>query len=284
MGSSWARDWTRVSRIGRWILYHWACREALANSSVCYLRSVKTANVIFLSWMDSEMMHPPSEDWILPVLFLPSEHSPTFAHFLRHMKYSLPTPPYAFISFCPHAIHSLRSVHVPQSHSSATTKWICLLVPWDVRAVWAFMPLYSSLSCCYFCILFISLPPHIWILNLWGSRTDLLLVLLISELWCAMHGKNGRRSWVMRWWVSAWRCGRQHMWGSKICPPKMCLFDLKFDWGWLFFSVLFFDYFFRCMACRILFLQPGIKPWPMAAKSLSPNHWTMRKFPEPHYF
>ena len=128
MGSSWARDWTRVSRIGRWILYHWACREALANSSVCYLRSVKIANVIFLSWMDSEMMQPPSEDWILPVLFLPSEHSPTFAHFLRHMKYSLPTPPYAFISFCPHTIHSLRSVHAPQSHSSASTKWICLLI------------------------------------------------------------------------------------------------------------------------------------------------------------
>ena len=28
-GSSWPRDWTRVSCIGRRILYHWATREAL---------------------------------------------------------------------------------------------------------------------------------------------------------------------------------------------------------------------------------------------------------------
>ena len=27
-GSSWPRDWTHVSYIGRWILYHWATREA----------------------------------------------------------------------------------------------------------------------------------------------------------------------------------------------------------------------------------------------------------------
>ena len=29
MGSSWTRDWTRISCIGRWILHHWATREAL---------------------------------------------------------------------------------------------------------------------------------------------------------------------------------------------------------------------------------------------------------------
>ena len=28
-GSSWPRDWTHISCIGRWILYHWATREAL---------------------------------------------------------------------------------------------------------------------------------------------------------------------------------------------------------------------------------------------------------------
>ena len=27
-GSSWPRDWTHMSCIGRWILYHWAMREA----------------------------------------------------------------------------------------------------------------------------------------------------------------------------------------------------------------------------------------------------------------
>ena len=28
VGSSWTRDWTHVSCIGRWILYHWTTREA----------------------------------------------------------------------------------------------------------------------------------------------------------------------------------------------------------------------------------------------------------------
>ena len=27
-GSSWPRDWTHISCTGRWILYHWATREA----------------------------------------------------------------------------------------------------------------------------------------------------------------------------------------------------------------------------------------------------------------
>ena len=222
VGSSRARNWTHVSRISRRILYHWACREALAHSSVCSLLSVKTANVIFLSWMDPEMMQPPSEDWILPVLFLPSEHSPTFVLCSFSASHEI-QPSHSSICihlFLPTCKPSFKIVHMPQSHSSAATKWICLLVPRDVWAVWAFMPLYSSLSCCYFCILFISLPLHIWILNLWGSRTDLLLVLLVSELWGAMPGKNGRRSWVMRWWAAAQRCGRQHNVGEQNLPPQ----------------------------------------------------------------
>ena len=31
-GSSWPRDWTWASSIGRWILYHWATWEALSSS------------------------------------------------------------------------------------------------------------------------------------------------------------------------------------------------------------------------------------------------------------
>ena len=30
-GSSWPRGWMHVSCIGRWVLYHWATREALKN-------------------------------------------------------------------------------------------------------------------------------------------------------------------------------------------------------------------------------------------------------------
>ena len=42
-GSSWPRDWTRISCIGRWILYHWATWEAPSRAhavpqNVCWLK------------------------------------------------------------------------------------------------------------------------------------------------------------------------------------------------------------------------------------------------------
>ena len=40
VGSSWTRDWIRVSCIDRWILYHWATREALK----CVLKSPKSGS------------------------------------------------------------------------------------------------------------------------------------------------------------------------------------------------------------------------------------------------
>ena len=36
-GSSWPRDRTHISSIGRWILYHWATREGLKSSIQQYL-------------------------------------------------------------------------------------------------------------------------------------------------------------------------------------------------------------------------------------------------------
>ena len=38
-GSFWPRDWTHISSIGRWVLYHWATREAL---NIFYLGIVKS--------------------------------------------------------------------------------------------------------------------------------------------------------------------------------------------------------------------------------------------------
>ena len=35
VGSSWTRGGTRVSFLGRWILYHWANRKALSHFSFC---------------------------------------------------------------------------------------------------------------------------------------------------------------------------------------------------------------------------------------------------------
>ena len=39
-GSSWPRDWTHVSCIGRWILYHWAMREVPIHT-VGYYSAIK---------------------------------------------------------------------------------------------------------------------------------------------------------------------------------------------------------------------------------------------------
>ena len=45
---------------------------------------------------------------------------------------------------------------------------------------------------------------------------------------------------------------------------------------------LFIYYYFllHCMACRILIASTGIEPGPLAGKVQSPNHWTVREFPE----
>ena len=48
-GSSWPRDQTCVSCIGRWILYHWAIREALLTS---YCFSVAKLHPILFDPMD----------------------------------------------------------------------------------------------------------------------------------------------------------------------------------------------------------------------------------------
>ena len=236
--------------IGRWLLYHWANREALANSSVCYLLFVKIANVIFLSWMDLEMMQPPSEDWILPVLFLPSEYSPTFVLCSFSASHEI-QPSHSSICihlFLPTCNPFFKICSGATKSFTAATKWICLLVPWDVRAVWAFMSLYSALSCCCLCIFFISLPLHIWILNLSGLKADHLLVLLISELWGAMQGKNGRWSWVMRWWASARKCGRQCYAGEQNLPPQnVSLWHEIWLRLIIFFSVLFFYFWLHAL-------------------------------------
>ena len=41
-GSSWPRDWTLVSCNGRWILYHWATREAHAAAAAAAAKSLQS--------------------------------------------------------------------------------------------------------------------------------------------------------------------------------------------------------------------------------------------------
>ena len=48
------------------------------------------------------------------------------------------------------------------------------------------------------------------------------------------------------------------------------------------FNELFIYYYFflHCMASRILISSAEIEPGPLAGQVQSPNHWTVREFPE----
>ena len=48
----------------------------------------------------------------------------------------------------------------------------------------------------------------------------------------------------------------------------------------IFFTMSFFYFWPPWEACGILVSQLGIKPWPVAMKALSPNHWNIREFPK----
>ena len=61
VGSSWTRDWTRVSCIGRWIFYHWATRETPARCSDAPSSEDRYSMMGFWGWNKgsiSEMASP----------------------------------------------------------------------------------------------------------------------------------------------------------------------------------------------------------------------------------
>ena len=68
-GSSWTRSWTRVSCTGRWILYHWAPREAPGHDYLCYgfgaLGSISfyLADSILVSFVTSCLPLGAASDW-----------------------------------------------------------------------------------------------------------------------------------------------------------------------------------------------------------------------------
>ena len=59
--------------------------------------------------------------------------------------------------------------------------------------------------------------------------------------------------------------------GSRSHPPP----DLFF---------FFFFFWLHHTACRILAPRREIEPGPTAVEVQSPNHWTPREFPRPHFF
>ena len=70
MGASRIRDWSRVSCIGRWILYHWATREAPAWRFLklllpgLYLHCSAAAGWHYRWWSDAlEAVHPDLAIW-----------------------------------------------------------------------------------------------------------------------------------------------------------------------------------------------------------------------------
>ena len=232
-------------------------------------------------------MQPLSVKWLLPVLFLPSEHFSTLvlcslsaSHEIQsslsstYIHLFLPK----FNPFFKIRSHVMKSFFIPH-------KMNMFLILLDLRAVWAFMPSHSALSCCYLCIFLISLPPHIRILNLWGSRVDLLLVLFIFELWGTMHKKSGRHSWVMRCWASA-QWWEATLWrGAKFATLKCVSLAWRLiEADYFFFSVLFLCLCFWPHGLRDLSSPARDRPGPSAVKVPSPNHWTTREFPEAVFF
>ena len=55
-GSSWPRDQTQLSCLGRWILYHWATREAL-NSDVVHFKPLGKMGLFFKDNNSKSSMH-----------------------------------------------------------------------------------------------------------------------------------------------------------------------------------------------------------------------------------
>ena len=65
-GSSWPRDQTHVSRIGRWILYHWAPREA-PGALYWWKRPVSKGSILYESTAHNQVLKlQKGTDWCLP--------------------------------------------------------------------------------------------------------------------------------------------------------------------------------------------------------------------------
>ena len=48
--------------------------------------------------------------------------------------------------------------------------------------------------------------------------------------------------------------------------------------GIVFYFIVFYIFWLRHAACRILVLQPGIEPVPSAVEAWSRKHWTASEF------
>ena len=90
--STWPDDWTHVSFIGRWILYHWATREAyICISSVHFSLSVVSDSLwphgLQYTWLPCPSPTPraysnlcPLNQWCRPPSHPLSSLSPSFNH------------------------------------------------------------------------------------------------------------------------------------------------------------------------------------------------------------
>ena len=79
---------------------------------------------------------------------------------------------------------------------------------------------------------------------------------------------------------------------QNFFPLRIQIFSYQISWRFinfgmypdLVFGILFLNFWPCCMACRILFPQPGIKPEHPALEVWSLNHWTTREVPWLKFF
>ena len=67
--------------------------------------------------------------------------------------------------------------------------------------------------------------------------------------------------------------------GAPPPPPPSGLAHCSPSAVSLLFLLHNYYYLFGCMACGILFSQPGIEPMPPAGEAQSPNHWAAKGIP-----
>ena len=72
--------------------------------------------------------------------------------------------------------------------------------------------------------------------------------------------------------------GHIHPQPHGSCLPFSCYTLVVFSLESLPHYELFFFFFgLHLVTCEIVVPQPGVKPWPLALKTRSPNHWTTRE-------
>ena len=94
-GSSQPRDWIHVFHIGRWVLYHWATREALPSPTFRFMFTFVELKWVFTNF--PFLIDPQMKLYIiLSIVVFPS----TFSYYSYTLSF--------FLSICSTSLHNLN--------------------------------------------------------------------------------------------------------------------------------------------------------------------------------